>query len=92
MLSWEQRQKVYQPQRSQNSCEQIKATIQSLDDYDEANEEEQRQLSYAISYIFFQKSSWPIRATCVFSSSSSTAESANAIATDFDAPIHQHLD
>ena len=68
-------------------------TIQSLDDYDEANEEEQRQLSYAISgrnnfnpqptvsrEVHGQQE--PLASSAQISS---TAESANAIATDFDA-------
>ena len=69
-------------------------TIQSLDDYDEANEEEQRQLSYAISgrnyfnpqptvsrEVHGQQEPIASSAHTIFS----TAESANAIATDFDA-------
>ena len=105
--SWEKWQKVHQPQRSQNGCEQIKESersgivkvkehknIQSLNDYNAANEDEQQQLSYASLVLReeqlqsttngIKRSSWPTRAACVFSSISSTAESANAIATDFD--------
>jgi len=69
--------------------------IQSLDEYDEANEDEQRQLSYAISgrnnfnpqlTVFREFPGGQLaRAACLFSLIPSTAESANAIATDFDA-------
>ena len=67
--------------------------IQSFDDCDEANEDQERWLSYAISgrnnfkstTDSIQRSSWPTRAACVFSSVSSTARSVNAIATDFNA-------
>ena len=68
-------------------------TIQSLDDYDEANEEEQRQLSHPISgrnnfnpqptvsrEVHGQQE--PLASSAQFFS---TAESANAIGTDFDA-------
>ena len=55
--SWEQRQKVHQPQEIEESeCLVVgdwKVTahknIQSLNDYDETNEDEQQQLSYATS-------------------------------------------
>ena len=57
--------------------------IQSLNDYDEANEDEQRQLSYAISGRN-NFNSQP-RAAFVFNSISSTAESVDGIATDLDA-------
>ena len=64
-LSRKQRQKVHQPQRPQNGCEQFEDSVrrgvgdckghrtqerQSLDDYDEANEDEQRHHSFRMPF------------------------------------------